>query len=310
MLKSAKFKVFSPGKTIIIGEHAVIYGSYAIAMPLKNFGVQIAASVKFAGDSFHIEIEKPINPTASHYISSVLLDACEILESKPFHLKAKIDSQIPIGAGLGSSASLCVSALKLVAEINNYELSHNDLAKKANLLEERFHGKPSGLDTMAVASPHPILFKRGQEPKPIHITQPSNGNWHFLLIDSLKRESTKTMIQVSASYFKKNQPQLTEQFDNLALQIVDGLSAGQPDAVGKSMNEANQLLAQSGVVSSALEELIDRLRPVEFLGLKITGAGGGGCLLGLLHPEFADQQVEKLHNLISPERIYDLEDCH
>lgn len=281
------------GKAIIVGEHAVVYGTHAVALPLKQMRLQLTLTPLPRHDKQQIQLTMA-GHEASPRVNSVLSDAMELLGSAPFSLSAKSHNALPIGAGLGSSATLCVATLRALTSSLGYELPPDQLAAYANELEKRFHGTPSGLDAAVVAYEACILFAKNKPILPISLKLPKgHKSWEFLLIDSCVRASTMAMIRQAEPYFKgRSGERHLQSFDDLSWLVYGALQQGDVTTVGAAMNECGHLLRAASVVPDSLEEMIEVCRKIGLPGVKTTGAGGGGMILGLLDPEKADAQQE------------------
>ena len=285
------------GKAIIVGEHAVVYGSKAVAMPLKQLRMKVEMTpiLKQEGDD-RISLMlsgKEVSPR----VSDIFKDGIAFFNRKPFALKAKGSSSVPIGAGLGSSATLSIVILKLLSKSLNVDLDRKDLAYYGNQLEKRFHGNPSGLDTSVVAFEQCILFQKGSNPvgipscPEVSEKQPLT----FALIDSGMRASTLAMIRLAEPFFKGTDgDKRLAKFDELADAVQEGLLTRDAQSVAEAMNECGVLLHHAGIVSSGLMNMIEFCQSIGTLGVKSTGAGGGGAIMALLDPARTEEQLRTL----------------
>ncbi|MCX6105973.1 MAG: mevalonate kinase [Proteobacteria bacterium] len=306
-LSAQSVQASASGKAIIVGEHAVVYGARAVAMPINSLQMNVRLTVTQKYDkNGQPQVRMLIGgrPVTAH-LRGVIDDAFTVLGLEPFPLDMEAHSTVMIGAGLGSSASLCVVILKAIAATVGMPMSRFELANFANQLERRFHGNPSGLDTAAVAMGHAISFAKGGTPTELAVAAPAgHESWRFALLDSGVRSSTLTMIQVAAPYF---QGSLGEQrlaaFDSLAESTARGLTLGDQGIVAESMKQAGAWLTEAGVVSDALTELINAATNLGCPAAKSTGAGGGGCVLALLNREHADAQLVALRELLGGTKV-------
>jgi mevalonate kinase len=292
----------SCGKAIVVGEHAVVYGAEAVALPIRDFCMQ--ATVTPLPSSSPDTLEVIIGGhAASPLIRGAVQEALVLLQIPSFPLSITGIPHLPVGAGLGGSASLCVVILKALAAAVGQSLSPKVLAQYAHQLEARFHGTPSGLDTAVVAYEQPISFIKGEAPRPIHL--PSGQTWHFAIIDSGTRASTRMMIQQVAPFFQGSLGEARlEQFNRLAKDTRQGFQQGCVDQIGTCMIEAQRLLQQAGVIPSLLQEIIAITQQVGTLAAKVTGAGGGGCILTLLDPAHKETQLLALQQAFTPARVF------
>jgi mevalonate kinase len=306
--KTVKSRAF--GKTIIVGEHAVVYGARAVAMPV--FSVQMNVELRPA-----LPVTPQAEPTVrvtlggrsvTEHLRGVVDDAFDCLGIKPFDLDLDGHSSVLVGAGLGSSASLCVVVLRALAASTGRILGKKELSDMANMLEKRFHGNPSGLDTAVVAWEEVITFAKGSTPAPVTLQSPRSGPWRFAVLDSKARSSTLAMVQNAAPFFKGTSGDAhIRRFDLLAQVVAQGLSSGDDTILAEAMTEAGAHLASAGIVSAPLAELIQIAQDAGALAAKVTGAGGGGCVLALLDSQSAESQVARLRSQLGSHRVFDVE---
>jgi mevalonate kinase len=291
----------APGKAIVVGEHGVVYGGHAVALPVTSARMSLTLTELPGHTEQGSRIYLGGQEVTSH-LDGILNEAFQILDEKPRPLNIEGLSTVVIGAGMGSSASLCVSLLAGVARLCRRDLSGQDLAHFANLLERRFHGNPSGLDTAVVALEQPILFRKGATPQ---VLQPAaHARWRFILIDSGTRAQTSAMVTQAKPYFLGSQGALrVKAFDDLALAVAQDLTTGNRLGVAEALTTAHSYLTEAGVVTAALENLVTTARNAGALAAKVTGAGGGGCILALLDPENADIPIDRLNRVVGGGRI-------
>lgn len=308
------------GKAIIVGEHAVVYGARAVAMPVPSLRLDVRLTPTHRRDASG----KPLvrislgGRQVNAHLRGVVDDAFLALGIQPFAFDLVGHSTILVGAGLGSSASLCIVVLKALAAATGRELGDAEAAQLGNALERRFHGNPSGLDTAVVARHQVIVFRRadtgaadtsGMGGESVDIRPLAGGRpWRFALLDSMARSSTLAMVQGAAPWFQgPHGDRRIAAFDALAEQVINGFADGEVGAVAAAMSQAGAWLAEIGVVNQALESLMAISRATGCLATKPTGAGGGGCVLSLLHPEMADEQLARLRARIGASHVYEVQ---
>ncbi len=319
-------------KAILTGEHAVIYGAKAVAVPLSSLVLNVtisggSSSSKERPISFKFHTQDTI-PTASHFLpqedlesllTNVLIDALKLEDidyNSLFPLVIDINTNIPIGAGLGSSAALSVAFVRACKQLANKSLKTEDVASHAMLLERHFHGNPSGLDTTVITNEAPLLFEKGAAPMPLplsmitdispkRVDSNSKALWHFVLIDSNTRASTKTMIECTKS--KLTGPEgahFRSRCNDLSELAVKALTCGDQTSLGKVLNDSKTFLEDLNVVTDVLRDLCDFLNHLKVLGSKPTGAGGGGFVLSLLDPANFRSCLEELKTEFGANRIF------
>lgn len=292
-------------KAIIVGEHAVVYGARAVAMPV-NLKLTLALQTEAKKTAMTLNGV----PVSDRFLA-LLDDAFKEFGSAPRPVAIKGHSFVPVGAGLGFSASLCVLMLKLVAQVLDRSVSLPEIAQAANRLEQRFHGTPSGLDTTVVTYERVIAFQKGLEPTFVSVIPPKRSQaWRFALIDSGVRAATISMVRRAAPYFQCTEgPARIAQFTALADTVITGLKTGSLRTVAHAMDEASILLTAADVVPPNLAAIIDQAKELGAIAAKPTGAGGGGCILTLLSPNIADDTVINLRSRFGAENVHEVSLC-
>ncbi|MES2744455.1 MAG: mevalonate kinase [Bdellovibrionota bacterium] len=278
------------GKAIITGEHAAVYGAHAVAIPLHQMRFRFNMTQKTMRLGSAPEIHLTLaGHEGSPRLKAVVLHAMELLRIEPFSLDAETHSSLPIGAGLGSSATLCVAVLRALSQAKGLSLPEPLLAQLANELEKSFHGNPSGLDTAVVAFEKAVLFAKNQKIEVLNIS--SDLTSEFVLIDSNIRASTLAMIRIAEPYFMGSEgDRRIQAFDTIALTTHRALEIGSPDLLAESMNDCGKLLKEAGVVPANIEDMIAKTRALGAPAAKSTGAGGGGVIIGLLPNDLMDRE--------------------
>ena len=300
---SLPIEVSSCGKAIIVGEHAVVYGASAVAMPLPNMQMRIRLSPSKGKKS---TLKLGNNKTSDHVLG-IIDDAFAALGVEKFPVDVEGSSQVLIGSGLGSSAALSIVILKALAGLLEKPISEQNLAQLGRTLEARFHGKSSGLDTAVVAYESIIKFKIGSEPRRLNVLAPKqHKHWNFALIDSQTRSSTLAMINQASPYFlhRANGDKRLEEFEQLATTTSTALEQGDVSLLAHAMNRASSMLGEAGLTSHLLQEMLGSIKKAGVPAAKLTGAGGGGCVLALLEPNLANHQLGELCKIFGNERVY------
>jgi mevalonate kinase len=270
-----------------MGEHGVVYGAKALAVPLLSFQTRMELSHKpiLSHPEIPMDLLTPTFEKALGFFPA--------LPFKPFWNLQK--STLPLGAGLGSSASFCVALLRALGQLTETLLPKEKLAYLANELEKDFHGRPSGLDTAVIAFEAPLVFCKETNPEPLMVRPIRDGKpWPFLLMDTKQRSSTKDMVERAAPFFAKNRDKKIETFNTLTRLTQTYLETGDLPGMANAMEEGWRLLKEVGVVTQSMEGVASLARKAGVLGVKPTGAGGGGCLLALLPPDRKTQVLSQL----------------
>jgi mevalonate kinase len=274
------YSVEVPAKWVLTGEHSVLRGRSAIAFPHQAMRFSLTytpSSVnELAANPFQSQIRLLIG-RASEFLKVPL----EVDESR-----IELHSQIPIGAGLGSSAALCVALSKFV--LSKAGKNEDLLVPLATHLEHFYHGKSSGMDISAIAAhTHPILYSmdRGAQ-----LIAPLGALPRFELYDSGKRGSTKECVQ-KVKHWQQTMPHLVDHYDDqmaestrIAHEALLGFSKNQRDSeqkLAEAMKLAQQCFETWGLVTPELMEQKHELLKQGALAVKLTGAGLGGFWVAL-----------------------------
>lgn len=240
--------VSAPAKIILSGEHAVIYGYPALAGAL----------------SLRLTLLSNKKPPETE-----LTSVSSALQS----LQAKVESTIPRGCGLGSSAALSVA---IAAAWQGSTKNRDVIAHKAWKLEQEFHGKSSGIDPTTSTFGGLLWYRRETPHLAIKHSLPIS-ELHFAVLHTGKpAESTGDMVHFVAEQRILHRNKVDELFQNIehcSRQIVDALLSPDPSSLMAAVNENGQYLEELGVVSPSVKSLLAQLRKDGF-SCKISGAGG------------------------------------
>ncbi|MGE0064242.1 MAG: mevalonate kinase [Methanobacteriales archaeon] len=293
-------KASAPGKAILFGEHAVVYGKPAIALAIdKRATITIKEShrdyTRIKSDD--LDLEAILSPETGLKLKkgemgilNYILKALEFYhDSTPINIKLKIS--IPIGAGLGSSAAVTVAT---IAALDNYHKRKSTLpsiARRAHRVELEVQGAASPLDTSI--STHGGLIYLDKE----KIEQIKGDLKDSLVIGYTRSEETAKMVKLVKERMERH-PQIMNLIMDAIAHITrkarKALKSDDKECLGELMNINQGLLDAIGVNSKSLSEMIYTSREAGALGSKITGAGGGGSIIAYSHPDRTDQILESL----------------
>ena len=311
-------------KVILFGEHSVVYGYSAVALPLKNLKMratvrsaneekaEIAENALNAGaqksqatDELVAQIENNPNKNslqelAQSYVTLKALNFCGPLKNAPKclnsiktaiykalqfanwrseALQVETACDFPPERGLGSSAAAAGAVIRAILDYYAIEASEDQLFALTQEAENVAHGKASGLDAKATASARAVRFLCGEF---------SNINirlhaW-LVLADSGCKGQTRDTVEALRKKRDLNPhavDAMLEQLGKIAISAQEDLELGQPLDIGLKMSRAHKILAQLGVSTPLLDELVSAACKSGALGAKLTGGGGGGCVIAL-----------------------------
>ena len=286
MIHNIPITVSSHAKAILMGEHAVVYGYPAIAAPLPSIGLFLTYDPSLLAETWEtawsMEGEDLMSESIRVSLTRAFQKALELCQGslslfKPVSLRIK--SQIPLGGGLGGSAALSVCFIRLASRLTGYKVY--DEGQLANELDSFFHsGKASGLDTAAVSSQNFIYFRRNKPALPIKIKK----SFWFVLIDSGERAQTADMVNQIA-LLKQKSPEFVEEhfmaLGDFTEKARIALEKGHLKKLGGYLNQAHFHLSQLNLSTIKVDSIVNQLRELKALGVKLTGGGGGGLVLSL-----------------------------
>jgi len=284
-------------KVILIGEHAVVHGQPAIAIPFPLIGVEtvieyLPGTVKLDSSFYYGPLH--LAPESLHGITNCITGTLEYLEIPCEDLVFRITSSIPPGKGLGSSASVAISIIRSLFNYADRECTLEELLYLANIAETYAHGDPSGIDALTITSDAPIWFERNQPIDKISLKE----DFHFIVADSGRNADTKSSVASVTNLLKKAPRKVQRKIDRIGQLTYDAkfaLEKASKHFLGQMLNEAQKELEALGVSDTALNRLIHFARQEGALGAKLTGGGNGGCIIALAQNEVHSKQLaEKL----------------
>jgi mevalonate kinase len=284
-------------KLILIGEHAVVHGQPAIAIPFPLIGVETAVEyvpgpVKLDSSFYYGPIH--MAPEELYGIVNCITNTLEHLDLPCEDLVVRIHSSIPPGKGLGSSASVAVSIIRSLFNYAERDCTQEELLKLANIAETYAHGSPSGIDTLTITSDSPIWFEKDQPIEKIDVKE----DLHFIVADSGQDADTRTSVQSVTQLLREAPAKIQRKLDRigqLTHEAKDALEKASKHFLGSMLNEAQKELEFLGVSDGVLNRLIRFARQEGALGAKLTGGGNGGCIIALAQNEVHCKQLaEKL----------------
>ncbi|MGQ9925694.1 MAG: mevalonate kinase [Chloroflexaceae bacterium] len=281
----------APGKLILCGEHAVVYGRPAIAAPLDDVRAyaRIEPGVPGSGLRFIAPDLGEIWTAADqpeHPLSELALAALARLGQGETDLIVQLRSDIPIASGMGSGAAIGTALVRALAAHAGVALTPEEVAALVYASERRFHGTPSGIDNTVVAHERVIWFER-REPAPLIETLTIAAPLLLVVGDTGVRSATRLPVGAVQEGWRadpRRYEALFDQVGELVTRARAALATGDIPLLGALLNANQALLEQIGVSSPDLEHLVAVARAAGALGAKLSGAGWGGVMLALVTP--------------------------
>ncbi|MCB9522507.1 MAG: mevalonate kinase [Myxococcales bacterium] len=288
----------APGKVILFGEHAVVYGRPAVAASLATgLGATVTPfpggpELEVPGWDLHVRLDQKgsrFDAIARGFATA--LDAAGVQDRA---LKVTVDGELPPGVGLGSSAAFAVAVLRALGEWNHAPLTGEPLLAAAHAVETVFHGTPSGLDHTVIATGGCLRFERGAQttftPVPLARPVPAVVAW------APRKGSTRQAVAGLRVRHEALPAHFDRVFDAIGAVTEAGLQAlasGDFDRLGQLFDLNHGLLNACGVSNVDNERMVAVAREAGAAGAKLTGAGLGGAVVAVT-PLGADRVVEAL----------------
>ena len=276
----------APGKIILFGEHFVVYQNRAILGAINKYAtvtsektntdnILISSSLgqsSIKKDEDVSNVEKKFRPF--FYIAK------QVIEKNNFDkgITIKIESDIPIGAGLGSSSACCVAAAASILNLFNIT-DEKEVLELAINAEKTIFPNTSGADCTVSVSGGIIEYQKEKGFSKIE----TENEFNFIIIDSEQVHSTDKVVERVRKFKENNSDVFTElcsEEERLIAKALDSMKKNDLETIGKCMAQNQMFLEQIGVSNDELLSITKEIEKITF-GAKITGAGDGGCIIAL-----------------------------
>lgn len=283
-----------PGKWVLAGEHTVLRGGTAIALPHPELKLRLEFRPGDPSRTRAFTVEPDYGMLVIQELLHIAKDWL-IIRGVSFQLPhghLKLESTIPFGAGLGSSAALSVATARWVLSASGLDRAlERELARE---MENRFHGRSSGMDVSVVSIGEPILFSMKEGAV-------SLGLGHlprFLFADTGLRSSTKDCIEAVEKIRIRNPSRgdgLDDEMKQATVEVLDGLRAYDQAfheknletmeralaRLGSGMDRTKMVFHEWGLIPESIDGLVQTLMASGWTNWRLTGSGQGGFLVGL-----------------------------
>lgn len=287
----------SHAKIILMGEHSVVYGQPAIALPLPS--VQLSVTLSSRQDNQRIIKSRYYHGILENLPSSMigikkLIDTLSArFNDQETGWDLKIESQLPTERGMGSSAASAIAIIRAFFDYYDEPLDRTLLLQLADVEEQITHRSPSGLDAATVSSDKPLFYVKGRIGVPIEM----NLDASLVIADTGKKGATKEAILAVKDELKNNNEKAEEHIKHLGElvnQTKDYLVQNDIVKLGDALNFAQTDLAALNVSDPSLDHLIHVARDNGALGAKLTGGGRGGCMIALMQTAMGARRLASI----------------
>jgi mevalonate kinase len=292
----------APGKVILFGEHAVVYGRPAIATPVTQVKAKVIVTANPRGDSGAVRVQAPDIGLEAMLEELEPADPLAVaIQGVASALKVKrhpactirITSTIPVAAGMGSGAAVSVAVIRAFSAFLGHPLPDDKVSALTYEVEKIYHGTPSGIDNTVITYARPVYFVKG---KPIE-TLKVRRSFTLVIGDTGVSSPTAAAVGGVRKAWQAGKSQYEAYFDSVgaiaesARQAIEG---GAVELLGPLMDANHGVLRKIGVSSPELDSLVTAARRAGAWGAKLSGAGQGGNMIALVPPDQAEMIAKAL----------------
>lgn len=279
----------APGKIILFGEHAVVYGRPAIAVPVTHVQAKASITADPAGlpgriqiRARDIDLETDLSALpADHPLALAVSGVAAQLGIERFPaLRLQVHSNIPIASGLGSGTAVSVAIARVLSAFLGYPLDDDQVSHIAYRVDQKLHGTPSGIDNTVITYAQPVYFVRGQPFQRLCTAKP------FTVVigcTGIPSHTGEVVADVRKRWLAdpETYEHLFDEIGALAVQARQAIETGAVEQLGPLMIRNHQLLQQIDVSSTELDHLVEAAISAGASGAKLCGGGRGGNMIAM-----------------------------
>ena len=294
-----KSKASAPGKVILFGEHFVVYGIKSILCSINKRVTVTAEKTNERKISINSEIGKLVlepNESISEMNSPLkpfYYLANKAIKDQNIGLKIQIESEIPLGAGLGSSSACCVAGAAAIFKLFG-EISKEKILEIAIEAEKTIYQNTSGADCTVSTYGGLMEYDKNNGFRKIE----DEPNFQLVIANSNIEHSTETMVSRVKEFENKNKEkfhELSNLESNLVNDVLKLIKENKIKGIGEKINQNQKFLEEIGISNEQLEAMIKIGQKTSY-GAKITGSGGGGCIFALTNESNLDETIKEFVN--------------
>jgi mevalonate kinase len=290
----------APGKAILVGEHAVVYGQPAIAVPVEQVRARAIARATPGNPAGEVRLEAPAiglvgrlaDLPEDHPLAAAVRGVlAELGIARPPAFVLRVTSTIPVAAGLGSGAAVSVAAVRAVSGFLGRPLADEQVSRLAYEVEKLYHGTPSGIDNTVIAHRRPVYFQRSS---PANLVETIAVRRSLTLVIGDTGQPSPTAVSVAEvragwQARPEHYESLFAAIGRLVMQARRCIEAGEIQELGDLLDQNQACLQVLGVSSPELDRLVEAARQAGALGAKLSGGGKGGNMIALAGAGQAEQ---------------------
>ena len=289
----------TPGKIILFGEHAVVYGRPALAVPVTQVQATATVSENSRGgvwiEAPNIALSSALSQLApDHPLVAVINSVFSTLSiTRPPACTIYLQSTIPVASGLGSGAAVSVAIIRALSAFLGQPLSDPQVNGLAFQAEKLYHGTPSGIDNTVVTYARPVYFVKGQPIKTFRV----GASFTLVIGDTGISAPTKESVGAVRRLREADPTRWEKVFSQVGEIVWDARQAierGDTAALGTLMDANHALLQEMTVSCAELDLLTEAAHKAGALGAKLSGGGRGGNMIALVLKEKASTMAETL----------------
>lgn len=265
-------------KIIWMGEHSIVYGYPAIAIPLQ--GIEVECRIYPADEKIHFDYYDTL--------STAVYAALEYLNHTDVAVSYDIRSEIPQKRGMGSSAAISIAAIRAVFDYFEQSIDMETLEILVNKAEIIAHSNPSGLDAKTCLSDKAITFIRNIGFSTLDLDLDA----YLVIADTGIYGNTREAVEKVAQAEEANLPHLAALGD-LTEMVQKAIQAKTISEIGPLMTKAHSHLQAIGVSIDKADQLVQISLENGALGAKMSGGGLGGCIIALAQTKAQAEKISK-----------------
>lgn len=294
----------APGKIILFGEHAAVYGRPAVAAQVSQ--VQVKATLEDSPAELTIRAlnlnrtDRYADLDPSDPLATIIRLALETLgQSAAPKATLTISSNMPIASGLGSGAAVSTAVARALGLYFGEDFDPAVVSRMAYEVEKIYHGTPSGVDNTVIAYQRPVYFRRGpreSDPPTIRLLSVPTA-FRVAIGDTGTPSQTRSVVADVRKKWEADHAQFEAYFDRcgeFAFHACNLIENARPLELGPLMDDNHHVLQRMDVSSPELDRLVEAARQAGALGAKLSGAGRGGNMIALVTEDTHDRVSEAL----------------